>query len=50
MVFDSKVVIVTGGGSGIGRACCRLFAERGAQVAVVDLNEKRATATADQIT
>ncbi len=50
MVFDSQVVIVTGGGSGIGRACCRLFAERGAQVAVVDLNQKRATKTADEIT
>ena len=50
MVFDSKAVIVTGGGSGIGRACCRLFAERGAQVAVVDLDEKSANETAEEIT
>ena len=36
--FDSKTVIVTGGGGGIGGATCRRFAEEGARVAVFDLN------------
>lgn len=35
-----KVVVVTGGGSGIGRATCLLLAEEGAKVAVVDINDK----------
>jgi NAD(P)-dependent dehydrogenase (short-subunit alcohol dehydrogenase family) len=34
--FDGKVVLVTGGGGGIGRAACVGFAERGATVVVVD--------------
>src|SRR5574337_681075 len=46
--FQSKTVIVTGGGGGIGGATCRRFAAEGAQVAVFDLNleaaEKVATA------
>jgi NAD(P)-dependent dehydrogenase (short-subunit alcohol dehydrogenase family) len=38
MQFDGKVAIVTGGASGIGAACARAFAARGAKVAVADLN------------
>ncbi len=36
--FHDKVAIVTGGGSGIGRATALLFAERGAKVVVADWN------------
>jgi len=36
--FDGKVALVTGGGSGIGEACVRLFAEGGAKVVVADIN------------
>ncbi|MGH9345015.1 MAG: SDR family NAD(P)-dependent oxidoreductase [Terriglobia bacterium] len=34
--FTGKVVIVTGGASGIGLACCKEFAARGGKVALVD--------------
>lgn len=47
--MSQKVAIVTGGGSGIGRATAELFAREGAAVVVADLNENEAVAVADAI-
>lgn len=37
-IFDGKAALVTGAGSGIGEACARMLAERGARVLVADLD------------
>jgi 7-alpha-hydroxysteroid dehydrogenase len=51
-LFDlrGKAAIVTGGGNGIGKACCLLLAEYGAAVAVADLKVAAAQCVADEIT
>lgn len=49
MRFSGKTCIVTGGGSGIGRATCLRMAAEGGRVVVVDLRTDSAQATVDQI-
>jgi meso-butanediol dehydrogenase/(S,S)-butanediol dehydrogenase/diacetyl reductase len=50
MRFDNKAGLITGAGSGIGRATAIEFAKRGAAVAVVDINRDAADAVAEEIT
>jgi NAD(P)-dependent dehydrogenase (short-subunit alcohol dehydrogenase family) len=47
--FEGKVVIVTGGSSGMGRATAYAFAARGAKVAVADVDPKGGEATVNHI-
>ena len=49
MKLENMIAVVTGGGSGIGRASALAFAAEGARVAVVDLDEAGAKAVAEQI-
>jgi NAD(P)-dependent dehydrogenase (short-subunit alcohol dehydrogenase family) len=48
-LLTGKRAVVTGGGSGIGRAACRRFADEGAEVAVLDIDGDGAEATAKEI-
>src|SRR5687768_11259144 len=47
--LDNKTAIVTGGGSGIGKAIAVLFAKQGANVFILDVDEPGATQTVGEI-
>jgi NAD(P)-dependent dehydrogenase (short-subunit alcohol dehydrogenase family) len=49
MDYTGKVALVAGGGSGIGRTTCELFAERGGAVLVADIHEVAAKSVAEGI-
>ena len=48
-VLQDKVAIITGSGSGIGKAAALLFAREGAKVVVSDINEKNGDAVVKEI-
>ena len=47
--FDQRNVLITGAGSGIGRALACAFAEQGCQLALVDVNAAALQETADTL-
>ncbi|MFC5542591.1 MAG: glucose 1-dehydrogenase [Bacilli bacterium] len=49
MDFSNKTVIVTGAGNGIGKGIALLYAEKGANVIVADVDEKAGAKTVDAI-
>ena len=48
--LQNKTAVITGGGSGIGKAISKVFAQQGANVHILELNEDNSKETVDEIT
>ncbi len=48
--LDNKIAVITGGGSGIGKAIAVLFARQGATVHIIELSAENAKLAVDEIT
>jgi NAD(P)-dependent dehydrogenase (short-subunit alcohol dehydrogenase family) len=48
MQIENKVILVTGGASGLGAACVRLLSQAGAKAVIADLNKEAGTALANE--
>jgi NAD(P)-dependent dehydrogenase (short-subunit alcohol dehydrogenase family) len=49
-LLTNKIAVITGGGSGIGRAMSVLFAKQGATIHIIELSEENAAQTVAEIT
>ncbi|MDB5192115.1 MAG: short-chain dehydrogenase [Segetibacter sp.] len=47
--LDNKVAAITGGGSGIGRAVAKVFAQQGAVVYIIDLSAENGQAVLAEV-
>ena len=48
-LLEGKVAVITGAGSGVGRAACLIFASHGARIVAADLDSEAAETTAGQV-
>jgi NAD(P)-dependent dehydrogenase (short-subunit alcohol dehydrogenase family) len=49
MELQGKVVVITGGASGLGESCARLFTDNGAKVAILDLSRDKGEKLAHEL-
>ena len=49
MEIKNAVAVISGGASGLGEATCRLLVEKGARIAILDLNEARGESLASAL-